>query len=92
MATMQDYDPFGFGRTFRPAPVSGETHPPVRLVEEADLAAERRTPLWLRVLAGSLALAFLANLLLVTLMTAGAFSPLIHAGDGRRLNAAQPGR
>lgn len=91
---MQDYDPFGFSRSFHPAPVPGETHPPVRLIEDAeeeeDAQLQPGAPLWVRMLAGSLLLTFFLNIVLVTLATAGAFSPLTHAGDWQRFSDALP--
>lgn len=45
-----------------------------------------RSPLWMRISAGALALAFLLNLLLTAALTAGRFSPLTNAGDWKRFN------
>ena len=86
---MDSFDPFRFSLRRSPLPVEGETHPPVREVEEADLEV-RTYPLWMRLAAAILALLFLGTTLLTAAVTAGGYSPLIHAGDWQRFNDALP--
>ena len=83
------FDPFRFSLSTSPLPVAGETHPPVREVEEADLEV-RQYPIWMRIAAGVLAIFFLATTLLTAAVTAGGYSPLTHAGDWQRLHRTLP--
>ncbi|MEL6346090.1 MAG: hypothetical protein AAFV53_23475 [Myxococcota bacterium] len=86
---MQAFDPFRLHSTHRPVPVEGPTHPPVRLVEDDDLEL-RRSPLWLRIAAAAMAIAFFVNLLLTAAISAGQFSPLTDAGDLQKFNQQLP--
>jgi len=89
VSIVDSFDPFRFSLSTSPLPVSGETHPPVREVEEADLQV-RHYPLWMRLAAAILAALFLGTTLLTAAVTAGGYSPLTHAGDWQRLNRALP--
>jgi hypothetical protein len=87
--SVDTFDPFRFSLSTDPLPVDGETHPPVREIEAADLIA-RSYPLWMRLAAAVLAALFLGTTLLTAAVTAGGYSPLTHAGDWQRLNSALP--
>ena len=84
---MDTFDPFRFSLSTDPHPVRGDTHPPVREIEPADLVA-RSYPVWMRLAAAILAALFLGTTLLTAAATAGGYSPLTHAGDWQRLNRA----
>ncbi len=86
---MDTFDPFRFSLSIDPHPVEGETHPPVREIEAADLVV-RDYPIWMRLAAAMLAALFLGTTLVTAAATAGGYSPLTNAGDWERLNRAMP--